>query len=427
MRKGIKAHGLRVQDGRLVVPMRAGGELQSLQYIGPDGVKRFLTDGRVTGCYYSIGSTHGAATLCIAEGFATAASIHEATGRPVAVAFNAGNLLPVAKALREKYPEQTLIICADDDAGAVGNTGLTKATEAAQAVDGLLAVPDFGADRPDGATDFNDLATAQGPEAVRHCIEHASAPAQKNTGWQAPDPIDAEEWQTARLTPPCIVENYLYADVAVKAAPGGIGKTTVTLFEAVHIALGLPLYGLQIYKPGPVGILTAEDSREMLVARLRRIAEGMGLTAAQIAQVMRLVRISDVSGAGYRLTEIIADTVRPAAFADALAEGLAELAPVLVTIDPAVSFGVGEIPRERCRAGLNRGRQTATQGAELLYPVHPPHRQAERPESRLQTSTAAGVVAPLPMVAGWFTYYSRLMPPPGARPPGRTWSRATTA
>ena len=138
----------------------------------------------------------------------------------------------------------------------------------------------------------------------------------------------------------------------MKAAPGGIGKTTVTLFEAVHIALGLPLYGLQIYKPGPVVILTAEDSREMLVARLRRIAEGMGLTAVQIAQVMRLVRISDVSGAGYRLTEIIADTVRPAAFADALAEGLAELAPVLVTIDPAVSFGVGESRVNDAEQGL---------------------------------------------------------------------------
>ena len=68
----------------------------------------------------------------------------------------------------------TLIICADDDAGTAGNPGLTKATEAAQAVNGLLAVPDFGADRPDGATDFNDLATAQGPEAVRHCIEAAA-------------------------------------------------------------------------------------------------------------------------------------------------------------------------------------------------------------------------------------------------------------
>ena len=75
VRKGIKAHGLKVADGRLVVPMRAGGELHSLQYIGPEGVKRFLPGGRVTGCYFSIGSMQGAATLCIAEGFATGASI----------------------------------------------------------------------------------------------------------------------------------------------------------------------------------------------------------------------------------------------------------------------------------------------------------------------------------------------------------------
>ena len=103
-RKGIKAHGLKVQDGRLVVPMRTGSELHSLQYIGPDGDKRFLTGGRVTGCYFSIGTMKGAATLCIAEGFATGASIHEATGRPVAVAFNAGNLSPVAKELRAEIP-----------------------------------------------------------------------------------------------------------------------------------------------------------------------------------------------------------------------------------------------------------------------------------------------------------------------------------
>jgi len=178
--------------------MRDGGDLHSLQYIGPDGGKRFLTGGRVAGCYFSIGNMQGAATLCIAEGFATGASIFEATGRPVAVAFNAGNMLPVAKALREKYPEQALIICADDDAGTSGNPGLTKATEAAQAVNGLVAVPDFGPDRPDGATDFNDLADAQGPEAVKRCIESAATVAEvatvavANGEWQKPQPLTAK-------------------------------------------------------------------------------------------------------------------------------------------------------------------------------------------------------------------------------------------
>ena len=198
VQKGIKANGLKVQDGRLVVPMRTGGELHSLQYIGQDGYKRFLTGGRVTGCYFSIGSMKDAAALCIAEGYATGASIHEATGKPVAVAFNAGNLLPVAKAMREKYPVLTLIICADDDAGTDGNPGLSKATAAAQAVNGLLAVPDFGADRPDSATDFNDLAAAQGPDAVLRCIEAAASVAEvatvavANGAWQKPQPLTAK-------------------------------------------------------------------------------------------------------------------------------------------------------------------------------------------------------------------------------------------
>jgi len=142
-RKGIKANGARLHQGKLVIPMRADGTIHSLQFIWADGNKRFLTGGRVAGCYLSIGNTKGAAALCIAEGFATGATIFEATGYPVAVAFNAGNLLAVAKAMREKFPDLPLILCADDDRHTPGNPGLTKATEAARAVGGLLVVPEF--------------------------------------------------------------------------------------------------------------------------------------------------------------------------------------------------------------------------------------------------------------------------------------------
>lgn len=142
-RKGIKPHGARLHKGALLIPMRDDGVIHSLQFIGGDGDKRFLTGGRVAGCYFSIGDTKGAAALCIAEGFATGATIHEATGYPVAVAFNAGNLLAVAKAMREKFPDLPLIMCADDDRHTPGNPGLTKATEAARAVGGLLVIPDF--------------------------------------------------------------------------------------------------------------------------------------------------------------------------------------------------------------------------------------------------------------------------------------------
>lgn len=119
--------------------------------------KKFLHGGRVTGCYFSIpANPKGAAALCICEGFATGASINEATGYPVAVAFNAGNLEAVARGMRAKFPDLPLIICADDDVCTAGNPGLSKATAAAQTVGGRLAVPFFGTDRPDGATDFND-------------------------------------------------------------------------------------------------------------------------------------------------------------------------------------------------------------------------------------------------------------------------------
>lgn len=144
VKKGIKTYGLRVHEGALVIPMWEGAEVHSLQFIGPDGDKRFLSGGRAAGCCFNIGSAKGAGPLCICEGFATGASIHEATIYPVVVTFNAGNLLPVAKAMRERFPELHLIVCADDDARTPGNPGLTKGTEAAQAVDGVLAVPDFG-------------------------------------------------------------------------------------------------------------------------------------------------------------------------------------------------------------------------------------------------------------------------------------------
>lgn len=196
LRKGIEPHGVRLQDGALVIPMREGDELHSLQFIGPDGGKRFLSGGRVAGCHFIIGGTQDATALCIAEGFATGATIHEATGHPVAVAFNAGNLLPVARVLQARFPAMPLIVCADDDAMTQGNPGLGKAKEAAQAVGGRLALPDFGPPRPEGASDFNDLAAQCGKWAVREAIEKAAPPAQDAPGdmpeghsWPEPQPL----------------------------------------------------------------------------------------------------------------------------------------------------------------------------------------------------------------------------------------------
>jgi putative DNA primase/helicase len=179
----VKSYGLKVHEDRLLVLVtKNGGEVHSLQFIEPNGEKRFLPGSSVAGGYYVIGTRDQAERdklFCVCEGYATGASIHEATGYTVVVAFSASNLLPVVQSLHKRFLDWRVILCADDDAATKGNPGLTKGTAAAQAIDGLLAVPDFGAVRPAGATDFNDMAAHCGLEAVKIAIGNARSPAPK--------------------------------------------------------------------------------------------------------------------------------------------------------------------------------------------------------------------------------------------------------
>jgi len=172
--KGVQAHGAKTEGDALLIPMRnTAGKLRSLQVIDPEGGKRFHYGGEVTGCYHGIGKPDGVLIVC--EGFATGASIHEATGQAVAVAFNAGNLPAVANELHRKYPAMRLIVAADDDHRTPGNPGITKATEAARAVGGLVAMPEFfGYERGDKDTDFNDLHQLAGLAAVKACMDRAA-------------------------------------------------------------------------------------------------------------------------------------------------------------------------------------------------------------------------------------------------------------
>ena len=151
VKKKVKNYGLRQHNGRLVIPMRDGaGVLCSLQFIDNGGNKRFLSGGRKKGCYFLIGDT--GKSLLIAEGYATAATLREVTGQAVAVAFDAGNLKPVAQVLRGQFPNVKITICADNDTKTEINIGVEKARVAAVSIDAFLAIPSC-------AGDFNDLLT----------------------------------------------------------------------------------------------------------------------------------------------------------------------------------------------------------------------------------------------------------------------------
>ena len=140
--KAVRALGVRQFGDKLVIPLRdASGMIWSLQFIDQAGNKRFLKYGRKHGNYFSIGLPGEAIVIC--EGYATAASVYMTTGIATAVAFDCGNLKPVAKALRKKFPLIQIVVAADNDAATPGNPGLTHALDAARAVGGRVAVPNF--------------------------------------------------------------------------------------------------------------------------------------------------------------------------------------------------------------------------------------------------------------------------------------------
>lgn len=184
-RKAVKGYGVRyATDGSLLVPIRdAEGTLWNVQRIAPqkpaNGTdKLFIKDARVSGLYHVIGTLKDAHTILIVEGFATGATLHEATALPVVVAFNAGNLKNVAPVIRKAHPSALLVICGDDDRETESNTGRNPGREGADAAVKACgkrgrAIAVFPNQLPEGGSDFNDMAAHASMDAVRECVEGA--------------------------------------------------------------------------------------------------------------------------------------------------------------------------------------------------------------------------------------------------------------
>ena len=174
-RKACGLHGARVWQGLVVVPMYGAAGLVGLQFIAADGAKRFLTDCAKEGAYFPITTKdEGKSTIIICEGFATGAAIRQATGYPVVVAFDAGNLKPVALAMRRKYPDARIVIGADNDQWTKSNPGQAKAQQAALAIGGAQVVSPLIPDDDDARrTDWDDVARSDGLDAVRQAFEAA--------------------------------------------------------------------------------------------------------------------------------------------------------------------------------------------------------------------------------------------------------------
>lgn len=174
--------------GNLVVPVQdAKGKIWSLQRISIKGQKGFEKDGRVAGCFHVIGGMDAlkrqpaGEPLMISTGFATAATVHLASNKPVIAALQDSNLKEVAQELKQLFPQRDIIIFGDDDRHLpnrkppLPNSGRVKAIEAAETVGGKAVFPQFTREEQGSEfTDFADLNKARGLEAVKRQVSVAS-------------------------------------------------------------------------------------------------------------------------------------------------------------------------------------------------------------------------------------------------------------
>lgn len=240
-RKGIGVHGARVTgDGRLVVPLYGhNGALASLQYIAHDGGKLYHPGGEAGGKFWMIGTMDEPGVLYVAEGFATAATIHETTGRPCVASYSASSLVPVTGIMREMYgATQDIVIVADHDKHGVGQ----KYAEQASAKYGVRVVvpPIEGMDANDYAQAGHDLASLLTPAKTDWLIAADDFSAQ-------PAPIS---W---------LVKRWLQNNALIMVhGPSGGGKTFVVLDWCLRMASGAPDWCGHKVKAGNVVYLAGE-------------------------------------------------------------------------------------------------------------------------------------------------------------------------
>jgi len=239
-RKGISTHGARVTgDGRLMVPLfTPDGVIASIQYIDQDGNKLYHSGGQTGGCSWMVGTMDDPGVVYVAEGFATAATIHEVTGRPCIVSYSASNLVPVVGAAREKLGAmQEIVIVADNDASGTGQ----KYADQASAKFGarVVMIPIDG--------DANDYV------AAGHDLKILLQPPE--TDWLVP----ADEFCTKPAPIKWLVKHWVQEQALMMVhGPSGGGKTFVVLDWFLHIASGKADWNGHKVKTGPAVYLAGE-------------------------------------------------------------------------------------------------------------------------------------------------------------------------
>lgn len=280
--KQVNAFGLRYrvkQDGTslIVIPLsNIEGELQAIQCIQADGTKKIY--GPKQGNFYVIGTIEETTShFFVTEGYATGATIHQATGNPVVIAIDCGNLDAVLFNIRAKYPNHSITIAADDDNETEKNPGKSKAEAAANKYNCSVILPKFqenfrlpgshSEENPYGIrpADFNDLYVHFGIDEVRGQLQTVQKKEKQDKSSESSNQSNSFKFRSAySLTQYPSKSNWLikpYFDIGslaeLFAEPGNM-KTFLALDVGLCVASGIPYHGLSVRKSGIVFYIAGE-------------------------------------------------------------------------------------------------------------------------------------------------------------------------
>lgn len=260
--KSVKAfHGVKAdKKNRVVIPLvNEEGEVRTLQRISANGFKSLKKNGQKTGNFFVVGGElKNGEPVLYAEGYSTAASISEATNRPVVMTVDAGNLPKVADKLKDKYPDSLHVVLGDDDRKNAVNKGMAKAEEAATIANGVFTVPAFTAEEKErGLTDFNDLHQSRGLDAVRDQVEGII------TEHTHKAETMADKEHEAINTGPVITENFeREMDAALKVNHSSIDLEPYQSEEDEYAEYMDQYYAEQNTSPAPVAATEQNDDVE---------------------------------------------------------------------------------------------------------------------------------------------------------------------
>ncbi|CCO88206.1 MULTISPECIES: LPD7 domain-containing protein [Enterobacterales] len=260
--KGVKAFpGVKAdKKNRVVIPLvNEEGEVRTLQRISANGFKSLKKNGQKTGNFFVVGGElKNGEPVLYAEGYSTAASISEATNRPVVMTVDAGNLPKVADKLKDKYPDSLHVVLGDDDRKNAVNKGMAKAEEAAIIANGVFTVPAFTAEEKErGLTDFNDLHQSRGLDAVRDQVEGII------TEHTHKAETMADKEHEAINTGPVITENFeREMDAALNVNHSSIDLEPYQSEEDEYAEYMDQYYGEQNAAPAPVAAAEQNDDVE---------------------------------------------------------------------------------------------------------------------------------------------------------------------